>query len=566
MIFPVKHKPLLIAMFFIAVFLLALFHVSISRQKEKVDYAINELNRTFNKAFYNLLLDAQETTRLLAYDLAEYYRNPDENINKEFIEKKIREISGNREKKTEYVRIIHAAGNRPDFNIWPESNFYFPGHFTMQAGEYRLQFDGLIFSSNKLFFVMAKPVEQNTNFLSLLELSFNLDYFNRHLSELFQFSSAVLVRRSLGISNTVKAWGDYNFLYSCKNPAVQQLSKIFSARQDLGSAPVVTLGSEKCCVRTVKICSAAGDVPVIMIFAGNITEIFNAYRRYRYILVGIMIIFFVIIFLVLHASFSSLLGKIENMNKNLQNRVESEVSANRKKDHIMFHQARQASLGEMIAAVCHQWKQPLTALNLVFFNLEYSLRSGESGGKALEAYFHSGKKYVENMSESLDLFRNFYQPAETAAEFDIAAAVKKLAALFDYSLQKSGIAVEINCAENIRISGYESEFSQALLNIVMNARDALNAVRRENGRIGIEIVRKKNCIEITVTDNGGGIPAAVLPELFKPYFTTKKNEGTGLGLYISKIIIENKMRGTIRAGNSENGAEFIISLPIPEQV
>ncbi|MDP8220324.1 MAG: response regulator [Candidatus Stygibacter frigidus] len=243
----------------------------------------------------------------------------------------------------------------------------------------------------------------------------------------------------------------------------------------------------------------------------------------------------------------------------LQDKIAKSVTEIRLKDHIMMLQSRQAVMGEMIGHIAHQWRQPLNTIGLLTQSLLFSYRNSNLSDEMLEDRVNKIMVVLEHMSETIDDFRNFFNPNREKINFSVESVVQKTLSFVESSFQKHKIELELDIEDDCQINGYENEYSQVLMNLLINAKDALVDKIENNRKIWIRVSRRmgKSCVEIG--DNAGGISAKIKDKLFDPYFTTKKDEnGTGLGLYICKTIIETKMNGYIDFSNDKNGAVFTI--------
>ncbi|MGE4295862.1 MAG: ATP-binding protein [Campylobacterales bacterium] len=255
---------------------------------------------------------------------------------------------------------------------------------------------------------------------------------------------------------------------------------------------------------------------------------------------------------------------IEKQREHLDKKVQQAEAARRAQQELMQMQARQAQMGEMIGAIAHQWKQPLTVLSLQVQELELMFADGELTREYLENYAAEADRMIEHMSQTVDDFRNFFRPAP-AQLFSVRSAVERLRAMLAKLYEKQKINLKIEVAADGRIQGAISEFQQVLVNLINNARDALNESGAADRTVTVRIDAAGNEAVITVSDQGGGIPEAVLPRIFDSYFTTKSQEkGTGIGLFMSKQIIEEKMGGTLSAENTAEGAKFTIRVPLSQ--
>lgn len=255
--------------------------------------------------------------------------------------------------------------------------------------------------------------------------------------------------------------------------------------------------------------------------------------------------------------------EIEEINANLEKIVQEEIGKSRQKDFIMIQRSRLAAMGEMMQYIVHQWGQPLNALNILFYNLEIVLNEIDIGTKEkeVEGTIANGLRLVKEMFKTVDDFRNFFKPHKEKVEFVVNKNIKDILSLFGDSFTYSKISVELNETEELKVKGFPNEFSQVMLNILKNAKDAILA-KGVKGKINIDILSEAAAAIIRIKDNGGGISNNILDKVFDSYFTTKaEKDGSGIGLYMSKIIIEEHMGGRINAKNVTGGAEIEIALP-----
>ncbi|WP_297575085.1 PAS domain S-box protein [uncultured Campylobacter sp.] len=250
------------------------------------------------------------------------------------------------------------------------------------------------------------------------------------------------------------------------------------------------------------------------------------------------------------------------LNKSLEKRIKSEVKKSEEKNRIMFRQSRLASMGEMIANIAHQWRQPLNELSIVLFNLK-SQRDDED--KFAQSYDKS-KHIIKNMSKTIDDFSNFFNSNKGKDYFLVSQPIEDSIAMLSATLQKENIELEVNLEEEATVYGIRSELMQVIINLIGNAKDALkkDKVSQKIIKISTKIVKnhEKEFVYIGISDNAKAIKKELIDKIFEPYFTTKhQNIGTGLGLYMSKMIIDS-MNGEIDIDNKKNCVTFIIKLPI----
>ncbi len=254
--------------------------------------------------------------------------------------------------------------------------------------------------------------------------------------------------------------------------------------------------------------------------------------------------------------------KLEDINKNLKNQVKIEVRKSREKDKLLIEQSRQAAMGEMIGNIAHQWRQPLNALGLVLQNVQISYQRGKLNDEQVDRIVTKGMKLINKMSTTIDDFRNFFKPNKIKEKFNIYKAINDSLQLIEASLKNNNISVEIKAKNIYIIYGYPNEFSQVILNLLSNAKDVLIDRKVQNAKIIINIYGNNLNFIIELEDNAGGVNKEIIDKIFEPYFTTKdEGKGTGIGLYMSKMIIEGNMSGKITVSNTELGAIFKIILP-----
>ncbi len=257
--------------------------------------------------------------------------------------------------------------------------------------------------------------------------------------------------------------------------------------------------------------------------------------------------------------------KIKTEKRVLQKEVEEQLKTLRKKDNILIHQSRLASMGEMIGNIAHQWRQPLNLLGIKLMTLDMYYKSGKIDDKFMEEYAKDTSNTIQHMSDTIDDFRDFFKPDKEKEIFNISNEIRRTVDIVKDSFINHNITCVINNGDNITIDGYKNEFSQVILNLISNAKDALKQNNTKDAKITINISLLENNIVVEVRDNAGGIPDDIIDKVFEPYFTTKyKSQGTGIGLYMSKMIIENNMGGELSVRNDKEGAVFSIRLKINE--
>jgi len=249
---------------------------------------------------------------------------------------------------------------------------------------------------------------------------------------------------------------------------------------------------------------------------------------------------------------------LESLNRTLEERIEAAVKELRQKDQSLIQQSRLAAMGEMINNIAHQWRQPLNLIGLIVQGLpECKNLSQEELDHEVERIMN----VIMYMSQTIDDFRNFFRQDKDKTWFAVNHAVARAVEFISPSLNDRGISISITKQAEVVSFGYSNEYAQVLLNLLSNAKDVLVEKNVADPRIDINISRADDRSVVMITDNGGGISEDVMPKIFDPYFTTKeKMQGTGIGLYMSKIIIEQHMGGSLTARNVEGGVAFIIEV------
>jgi len=233
----------------------------------------------------------------------------------------------------------------------------------------------------------------------------------------------------------------------------------------------------------------------------------------------------------------------------------------RKKDEILMQQSRQAALGEMIGNIAHQWRQPLNAVGLLVQDIALSYEYDNFSKAYLDSSTNMIMNQVRHMSQVIDDFRNFFTPQKGKVDFDLGETVAKSLALVEGSLSDKGIRAETSIQSAMILTGFPNEFSQVLLNILNNTKDAFSGLTVEDPFVSIRVCAENDKAVVTIADNAGGIPQEFIDRIFEPYFTTKEQgKWTGIGLYLSKNIVEKNMNGSLTVRNTGLGAEFRIEV------
>jgi len=252
-------------------------------------------------------------------------------------------------------------------------------------------------------------------------------------------------------------------------------------------------------------------------------------------------------------------AKLLELNQTLEHRVAKEIEKNEEKQKLLFWQSRMASLGQMLANIAHQWRQPLTELTLTLFNVKKAVKKENT--KEIDAYYKESLEIINNMSKTIDDFSNFFNPNKDKEEFCLKSSIEEALAITKKMLEKNDIKIETHL-EKIDIFGVSNELSQIIINLLQNSTDAFKD-KETKKKISIKSFIDKSYAIIEFKDNAGGIEEKTLDKVFEPYFTTKhQSNGTGLGLFMSKMIIEKSLSGKITLKNCCDGINITIKLPL----
>jgi PAS domain S-box-containing protein len=257
--------------------------------------------------------------------------------------------------------------------------------------------------------------------------------------------------------------------------------------------------------------------------------------------------------------------ELHHLNETLEQRVAQEVRKNMEQERLLIQQSRRAAMGDMIGNIAHQWRQPLNALGLLLYNIKDAYRFNMLNAEYLDQAVSDGSRMVQKMSTTISDFSNFFRPDKEIIVFSALKQIKGAIVLVESSFLNNNISIHINAPQDLNLMGFPNEYSQVLLNLLSNAKEAILAHNQPHrptcGRVDIVLSEQNRQGCVTVRDNGGGVPVEILDRIFDPYFSTKET-GTGIGLYMSKMIIERNMKGGITVKNIEGGAEFIVASPL----
>lgn len=255
---------------------------------------------------------------------------------------------------------------------------------------------------------------------------------------------------------------------------------------------------------------------------------------------------------------------LEELNNHLESRINKGIDEIRQRDAMLLQQARMAQMGEMLSMIAHQWRQPLSSVAAISSNLKLSLTLEETiSNEELDTAIDKIDNHIAFLSSTIDDFKNFFRTDQEAKPTQLHTIMMKALEILHPAIVNNNINLNKSCETHKSFDSFESELIQVAINIVNNAIDILKE-RPEPREIYIHgYEEEENSLVLTISDNAGGINETILPNIFDPYFSTKSEKnGTGLGLYMSKTIVEEHCHGKLKAQNLENGVCFTISLPL----
>lgn len=254
--------------------------------------------------------------------------------------------------------------------------------------------------------------------------------------------------------------------------------------------------------------------------------------------------------------------QLETLNRVLEERVSTAVNELRLKDKVMMLQGRQAAMGEMINNIAHQWRQPINNLGLIVQGMKLDYDEGALTAEQMDEDVDKIMKTIMFMSQTINDFNRFFSPDRNRTTFSIHKGLKKVVAMMEATLFAQSINLRIEQRDEVMVEGYFSEYNQVLLNLLNNAKDILIERAVAKPVIKVTILYENGTAVLKVQDNAGGIPEDIIGLIFAPYFTTKEEgKGSGIGLYMSKMIIDEHFGGSITVRNTEEGAEFTVRTP-----
>ena len=253
--------------------------------------------------------------------------------------------------------------------------------------------------------------------------------------------------------------------------------------------------------------------------------------------------------------------ELQQLNRELSQRVKTEVQKSREQEQLLIEKSKFIALGEMISNIAHQWRQPLSELSAIMMTIKIKHHIGKLDDLTMKKKNKDAEHLLEYMSKTIDDFREFFMPSREKKEFFVKEAIDSVMNIIGTTVKNKNISLHIEIPKDEKIYGHKNEFEQVILNIITNAKNILVSKNIINPKININLTSDDTFTYLSIIDNAGGFEIEPIDKIFQPYFTTREDSGgTGIGLYMSKLIIEKSMGGILMAKNYDSGAKFTIRL------
>jgi len=295
-----------------------------------------------------------------------------------------------------------------------------------------------------------------------------------------------------------------------------------------------------------------------LLYTGDINFIILASMLCLYFIINNVLGYRLFLF---HKKFIESEKNLEELNNTLEKRINIEVEKNRVYDQKIVEQSRLAQMGEMLSMIAHQWRQPLAAISAVSSSLELKVRLDKLDNDYVLSSVKNISKYSQHLSETIDDFRDFFKSEKVKIETSFFELVESVLSIIEVSIKTKNIDIIQQFDSRDKFYSFSNELKQVIINLIKNAEDILVEKGIQQPYIKIFTYKQDDDLVLEISDNGGGVDKDILEKIFDPYFSTKKTKnGTGLGLYMSKIIIQEHCNGILSASNNADGAVFKIVL------
>ena len=275
---------------------------------------------------------------------------------------------------------------------------------------------------------------------------------------------------------------------------------------------------------------------------------------------------FVLVHISLTLTIGTLMEERKRYTQTLEKTIRSELKKSQEQQLLMFQQSRLAQMGEMISMIAHQWRQPLNNLGLINQLIVSKYTKNKLDDAAVEYFKKNSKKQIDLMSETIDNFRNFFKKENKESLFYLNDTIHEVLSVTADIYQQKNISIKFDIPQNYQIYGNSNALGQIILNFLNNAKDALLEKNKNEKKIEISAKKSGTDILLSIKDNAGGIDQNIIDKIFDPYFSTKQEKnGTGLGLYMARMILQEELHAKIELFNDNEGANFVITIPQREK-
>jgi PAS domain S-box-containing protein len=252
----------------------------------------------------------------------------------------------------------------------------------------------------------------------------------------------------------------------------------------------------------------------------------------------------------------------KNTTAKLEQKVREKTEEILQQKEQLYLQSKKVAMGDLVGIIAHQLKQPLNNLSLLKDNIVFDYKLKTMTSESIEYFNRKMTEQVKFMGESIDELKDFFRPNKKKTNYILEDIINKSISILHSDLTAKGVDINVDIKEHITINGQPNELQQVIMNLLSNAKDVFEEKAIPEPKIDISLSIEDRYAILVISDNGGGIPENVIDKIFDSYFTTKGEKGTGIGLNLTKMIVEESMNGKINVKNSNNGAVFTIKLPI----
>ncbi len=253
--------------------------------------------------------------------------------------------------------------------------------------------------------------------------------------------------------------------------------------------------------------------------------------------------------------------ELQELNESLESRVAMKVAKITEQERLMITQSRLATMGEMMSMIAHQWRQPLSTTTLMITNERLKVMMSGNEPSECDRILEKISDTMVYLSDTIDDFQTYFKPDKAMEEIAVSALIDRLKNFIEPRLAQDKVKLNVEMSREEVLQTYTNEIVQALINIINNAVDVLVEKRKDERHIWIRIDSDRDNAVINIEDNAGGIDDRIIEKVFEPYFSSKSKNGTGLGLYMAKMIIEKHIGGRLSVRNTSKGANFTVILP-----